>query len=190
MAECVDPIPLENLDFCPTIEVAAGVSETGVYGAAVSDFETIVAPPNIADGTDLDSIGTIATAHTFKEGRGFHKIYINPDTGLIESTHAGEKGNLSIGNSLTGALPGTGPKVVGYVRKYKNMPMIFIVKEKDGAVRQLGSALSPAYMSEITATSGQKAGDPKTTTIKITDTLAYMAPHYAATIEEFPVPAP
>lgn len=187
---CEDVIPLENLDYCPTLEVSAGVSETGVYAASIYDFEEIKKVPSLDAAASLTAAGTIADSHVFKAGRGFHKVYINPDSGMIDSAHAGEKGNLTIGNSLTGSLPGTGARVVGWSRKYKNMPMIYIVKEKDGSVRQLGTEDSPAYMSELAATSGQKAGDAKQTTVKISDTLPYMAPHYAGTMQIFPAPDP
>ncbi len=192
MPNCEDTIPLENVEFCPTDEIAAGVSETGVYGASIYDFAPggIKKPADLETATSLEAAGTIADSHIFKEGRGFHKIYINPDTGMVDSAHAGEKGNLSLTNSLTGSLQGTGAKIVGYTRKYKNTPMIYIVKEKNGDVKQIGSELVPAYMSEIAGTSGQKPGDVKATTVKISDTQPYMAPHYAGTIQEFPAPAP
>ena len=188
--DCQDTIPLENLEYCQNTETAPGVSETGVYGAAVSDFETIAKPADLSTATDLASLATITEAHTFKEGRGFHRIYINPDSGLVETAHGGEKGNLSLNNSFTGTLQGTGPKTAGYVRKYKNVPMIYIVKEKSGNVKQIGSELSPAYMIEVTATSGQKPGDNKNTIVKIQDTQNYAAPEYSGTIQEFPAPDP
>lgn len=185
MSTCTDPIPLENIDFCPTDEIAAGVSEVGVYAAAVDDFLSIKKPPAIADGTSLTDIATIAETHTFKTGKGFHKLYINPNSGLVESAQAGEKGNLSIENSITGSLQGTGSRIAGWVRKYKNTPMIFIVKERDGKIKQIGSELSPGYITEVTASSGQQPGDVKSTTVKISDVQPYMAPEYAGTIEEF-----
>lgn len=190
MQNCEDAIPLENLDYCTTQEVAAGVSEVGVYGAAISDFYTIQKPASLTDATDLEDLATITAAHIFKENRGFHRIYINPDSGLVESTQAGEKGNLSIQNSFMGSLQGTGAKTAGYVRKYKNVPMIFIIKEKSGDIKQIGSELSPAYFSETNATSGQKPGDTKQTTIKIMATENHPAVQYDGTIQEFPAPAP
>lgn len=185
---CTDAIPLESLDFCPTDEVAAGVSEVGVFAAAISDFATIAKPADLSTGTDLASLATIAEAHTFKPDRGFHKIYINPDSGMIESPQVGEKGNISFQNSFSGALQGTGPKVAGYLRKYKNTPMIFVIKEKNGDVKQIGSELSPAYLSETNGSSGSKPGDVKATTVKFMDTQNYMAPQYDGALVEFTPP--
>lgn len=187
---CTDSIALENLDFCPTDEVAAGVSETGVFAAAISDFATIEKPADLSAALTLSEAATIAAAHTFKVDRGFHKIYINPDSGLVETSQVGEKGNISFQNSLTGAMQGTGATTAGWLRKYKNTPMIFIVKEKNGNVKQIGSELSPAYLAEVTGSSGQAAGDAKSTQVIIRDTQNYPAPEYAGTITEFPAPAP
>jgi len=188
MINCEDVIPLENIDYCPTEEIVAGVSETGVFGASVYDFLTIAKPLDLKTGTSLESIATIAEAHTFIVGRGFHRIYLDPDTGMIDTAQVGEKGNLNFNNSFSGGLQGTGARNAGYVRKYKSTPMIFVVKEKDGHIKQIGSELSPAYMTEVTASSGQKAGDVKRTTIKLMDTAPYPAPEYAGVITEFPAP--
>ena len=190
MAECLDTVPLENLDYCPNDETAPGVSEVGVYVAALSDFETIAAVPKLSEGTDLASLATIAEAHTFPEGSGFHKLYIKPDSGLVDGAQAGEKGNLSIANSFGGVIPSTGAKAAGWVRKYLNRPVIVLVTERTGLVKQLGSRLSPAYMSEVAPTSGQKPGDATGITIKITDSAGSPAPVYAGTIVEFPYVAP
>lgn len=187
MPNCEDVIPLENIDYCPNEEIVAGVAETGVFAASVYDFLTIAKPLDLKTGTSLESLATIAEAHTFKEGRGFHRIYLDPDTGMVDTAQVGEKGNLNFNNSFTGGLQGTGAKNAGYVRKYKSTPMIFVVKEKDGHIKQIGSELSPAYMTEVTASSGQKAGDVKRTTIKLMDTSPYPAPEYAGVITEFPV---
>lgn len=190
MPNCQDAIPLENLDFCPTVEIAAGVSEVGVYIASHFDFLTIQVPPALEVGTSLENIGTIATSHIFLEDRGFFRVYINPDSGLVDGAQVGEKGNLSIQNNFGFSLQGTGAKVVGLVRKYKNMPIIAIVKERDGNIKQIGSRLSPAYLLEVAPSSGSKAGDAKVTTFKFTDVQPYPAPIYAGTITEFPAPAP
>jgi hypothetical protein len=107
---------------------------------------------------------------------------------MIETAQIGEKGNLSFQNSFTFALRGTGPKNAGWARKYKNEPMIFIVKEKNGDVKQIGSETAPAYMAEISGGSGQAPGDPKQLQYIIRDTQNYPAPEYAGTITEFTTP--
>ncbi|MCT8340507.1 hypothetical protein MG296_10615 [Flavobacteriaceae bacterium TK19130] len=182
---CTDTIALENLDFCPSDEVAAGVSEVGVYFSPLDKIETIAGVPALSAATTNKEAATIDTAHTFTGDNGFVKVYINPDTGMVESTQVGEKGNMSFQNSFTGALQGTAAQVAGWIRNNKNRPGIWIIKERNGDVKQIGSELSPAYFSEVTGTSGQAPGDRKATTIKIMDTQPYPAPEYAGTITEF-----
>ncbi len=188
--DCEDVIPIENLDSCPSDEVAAGISEVGVYASPVRDFLVIAAPKDLKTAVTNEELAKIAEAHTFKEGKGFHKVAFIPDTGMVETAHVGEKGNLSFQNSLGGQLKGTGAKTAGYLRRYKNEAMIYIVRERNGDVKQIGSELSPAYLIETAATSGQKAGDIKGTTVKFQDNQNYPAPEYAGTIQEFPAPAP
>lgn len=187
---CVDNIPIENLESCATEEVVAGVSETGVYAAPVKDFESIESPADFEAAVAEGDLATIAAAHVFKADKGFHKVQFIPFTGKVETAQVGEAGNLSFQNSLTGTLKGTSAKVAAWTRRYKNEPMIYIVKEKNGDVKQIGSELSPAYMSEFTGSSGAKAGDLKSSILKIMDTQAYPAPQYDGTIQEFPAPAP
>jgi hypothetical protein len=185
---CDDNIPLENLDYCSNDEVAPGVSEVEVYFASISDFQEIASVPKMSEGTDLESLGTIAEAHTFKEGLGFHKVYIKPDTGLVDGAQAGEKGGLSIVNNFGGVLPSTGARTGGWIRKYLNRPVIALVTERTGLVKQIGSKLSPAYMTEVTPTGGQKSGDSVGVTIKISDSTGSIAPVYVGTIEQFTPP--
>ena len=185
MTDCNDTVVIDNIDFCPTQEVTPGVSEVGVYACSVRDFTTIAKPAGLDVAVSYEQAATIADAHTFDGTKGFHKLYINPDTGMVETAQIGEKGNLSFQNSFTGSLQGTGARIAGYLRRHKNEPMIYICKEKNGNVKQIGSELSPAYMTEVTGTSGSKPGDIKATTVKIMDTQNYPAPEYAGTITEF-----
>jgi len=188
--DCTDVIPIENLDSCPQDEVVAGINEAGVYGSPVKDFLTIAKPKDLKTALNNEELATIAEAHTFKQDKGFHKVDFIPFTGSVDSAHVGEVGLLSLQNSLSASIKGTNARVAGYLRRYKNVGMIYIVKEKNGDVKQIGSELSAAYVFEIAATSGKKAGEAKMTTIKIMDTQDYMAPNYDGAIQEFPAPAP
>jgi|SRR5690606_602344 len=190
---CTDTIVTENLEYCPSDEIASGVSETGVYACPYADFLTIGAPPKLNIATSLDEAGSISAedSHTFEEGKGFHKLMVKPDTGNVVSTSQGSKGNISFENKFTAAIPGATKKTVGWVRKHKGLPMIFIVIEKDGTQRQIGSKLSPAYMNTDTAyASGAAPGDDKITTVSFSDVQPYIAPVYEGTITEFTPPTP
>jgi len=185
MSNCVETIITENLEFCADNEVVAGISPVAIYACPVKDFTEIQKPKALNVAVSLEEAGTIDGSHTFTAPKGFFKIDILPDTGLVESANEGEKGAKSNTNSFSGTLAGTDAKKVGFIRKYQNQPMIFIVTENDGTKKQIGSEVSPAYMSEGSQNSGQKAGDVKGTVVKFTDVQAYPAPVYTGTITEF-----
>ena len=185
MPDCPDPIADENIDFCPTTETAAGVSETQIYAAYLSDFETLNAPPALTAATTYTEAATIIAAHTFATGKGFFKINVLPDTGLVESTLVGEKGSKSYSSSFSGTLSGTSARNKGFGRLAKNAPMVFLVVQTNGDIVQLGSETRGAYFEEFNATSGAKAEDVNGITFKITDVQSYPAPNYTHTITEF-----
>ena len=185
MSNCTDNIVPENIDFCPTDEVASGVSETEIYAAFVADFDTISAPPALSAGTSYAELVTIPAAHTFTAPKGFFKLNVLPDTGLVESALVGNKGSKSYTNSFAGTLSGTSARNKGFGRKAKNAPMIFVVKLTNGERVQIGSETRPAYFEEFNPTSGATAEDVNGTAFKISDTQPYPAPIYAQTITEF-----
>lgn len=182
---CTDSIVDENLDYCPTDEVAAGVSEVEIYGAFIDDFETIQEPTDLATATSYAEAATIDTAHTFQTGKGFFKMNILPDTGNVESPLVGPKGSKSYNNIFTGTLPGVTARNIGFGRKAKNAPMIWLVKQTNGDIRQIGSKTKPAYFEEYNANTGTTAEDVNGIPFNIQDTQPYAAPIYNSTITEF-----
>lgn len=182
---CVDTIVTENLDYCVDLETVAGISPTEIYCARVSDFETIVALPALDVATTLEEAGTIAGPHTFPAGKGFFKIGILSETGLVENANEGEKGSKSNRNSFSGTLPGTSATVAGFIRKYQNQPMIFLVSQVDGVIKQIGSKASPAFLSEASGSSGQKIGDVNGTPVKFEAVNVCPPPTYTGAITEF-----
>ena len=69
----------------------------------------------------------------------------------------------------------------------KNIPMIFLVTERDGQKRLIGDKFNPAYMSEVAGTTGKAGEDDKGIQFTIE---AYGVPIvYEGVITEY-VPAP
>lgn len=182
---CTKSIVDENLDYCPTDEIAAGVSPVNIYGAFISDFDAIQELPALNVATSLAEAATIDTAHTFLTNKGFHKLNVLPDTGLVESVLVGEKGSKSVINSFAGTLPGTSARNKGYGRLVKNQGMIFLVTQINGDVVQIGSKNSPAYFEEYAPASGAKPEDVNGVPFKISAVDVCPAPVYTGTITEF-----
>ena len=185
---CLDTIVTENMDFCADQENAAGVSPVEIFAARVQDFLAIIKPLALGVAVTLEEAGTIVGPHTFTPPKGFFKMSILPDTGSVETSNEGEKGSKTNSNSFSGTIPGNSARNIGFIRKYQNVGMIFLVKQINGDIRQIGSQDSPAYLSEASGTTGLKAGDINGIPVKFTDVQAYPAPVYTGAITEF-VPA-
>lgn len=185
MANCTDTIVTDNLDFCFDDENSAGISPVEIYAAPVADFDTIIAPPKKSVATSLEEAGTITGPHTFTAPKGFFKINILPDTGEVTTTGEGDKGMRTNRNAFAGTLYGNSAKVKGFIRKYQNTGMIFLVTDLNGVIHQIGSEISPAYLSENNHTTGLKSGDVSGVPVKFEDTQAYPAPVYTGAITEF-----
>lgn len=187
--DCIDSIELENLDICSNEESLPGVNELEIYGAPVKDFEVIAEPPKLSEATSYKEAGTISESHIFKEGKGFHRLQIFANTGTVDSAQIGEVGRLGSQNSLTGAIPNDA-RSKGYLRRHQNQAMIYIVRDRDGKLVQLGSKNSAARVAEFTGTTGTAPGDAKNIQVIFRDSQPFAAPQYDGTIQEFPAPAP
>lgn len=182
---CTNNIVPENLDLCPTDEVASGVSEVEIYGAFISDFDTIAEPTALDTATSFAAAATIDTAHTFLTNKGFFKLNIMPDTGNVDTQLVGPKGSKSFTNAFTGTMSGTGARNLGFGRRAKNSGMIWLVKQTNGDIRQIGSKTKPAYFEEFNANSGTTAEDVNGIPFNIQDTQPYPAPIYTGAVTEF-----
>ena len=180
-----DTIVTDNLDFCANAENVPGVSPMDIFACPVSEFLSIIELPAKDVATSLEAAATITGPHTFDTGKGFFKISILPETGMVESAAEGEKGSKSFTNSFGGTLPNISAKSKGFLRKYQNVPMIFIVPQLNGDNVQLGSKKSPAFMTEATPSTGAKAGDVVGIPVKFADVQGCPAPVYTGTITEF-----
>ncbi len=182
MSTCTNNIADENIDFCPNDEIASGVSETEIYGARISDFEEIKTIPALSAASTFAEAATISETHTFKAGKGFHKLNILPDTGNVESQSVGNKGAKSVNNRFSGTLPGTSARNKGYHRAVKNAGMIFIVKTRTGENVQIGSLAGPAYFEEFTPNTGTAPEDVNGIPFVISAIDKVAAPVYTGTI--------
>lgn len=162
MPGCFDGVVNENLDSCINAEVQAGVSEVGVYYAKHDDTLVIPEPPKIGDvGADFEGVVTVDEDITFAAGKGFGKIVIQSDTGEVMLALVGNKGNKKTKNSFSFYVASNAKKLLGFVRTFKNIPMIFIVTERDGQKRLIGDKFNPAYLSEVAGTTGKGGEDDK-----------------------------
>lgn len=162
MANCFDELENESIDHCVNNEIQAGVSEVGVHYAFHEHATEIPMPLNIGDvGFNYEAAVAVAEDITFPVGKGFAKVTIMPDTGEVTYETPGNKGNKKNKQVFSFSIPGNSKKTLGMLRTIKNIPMIWLVPERDGQKRQLGDAYNAAYLVEGKATTGKGGEDDK-----------------------------
>lgn len=162
MAGCFDELENESLDSCINGEIQAGVSEVGVFYAVHEHATVIPMPLNFGEvGFDFESAVTVEEDITFPATKGFSKIVLQSDTGEVKLDLVGNKGNKKPKNSFMFYVPGNSKKLLGFIRTMKNIPMLFLVTERDGQKRLIGDKFNPAYLSEVAGTTGKGGEDDK-----------------------------
>lgn len=162
MANCFDELENESIDQCVNNEIQAGVSEVSVHYAFHEHASLIPMPKNIGDvDFDYEAAVTVTENITFPLGKGFAKVSIMPDTGEVTYETPGNKGNKKNKQVFSFSVPGNSKKTLGMLRTIKNIPMIWVVAERNGQKRQLGDAFNAAYVVEGKATTGKGGEDDK-----------------------------
>ncbi|UOX35305.1 hypothetical protein LXD69_07240 [Flavobacterium sediminilitoris] len=162
MANCYDDVVNENLDACINSEIQAGVSEVGVYYGVHSQITTFPMPLSPGDvGYTFETAVTVTEDIVFAAGKGFGKITVQSDMGEVKVSAPGNKGNKKSKSSFDFYIPGNSKKLLGFIRTFKNVPMVYCVTERDGQKRLIGDKFNPAYMSEVEGTTGKGGEDDK-----------------------------
>lgn len=100
----------------------------------------------------------ITQSHVFKPGRAFISIYNSLKSGEFKSDMKGGIDGRYQEQMYEGFIPGIRPEVMRIARIVQNVEGIFIVRENNGKVLQIGSAEYPAYLS-FSSTTGKVGGD-------------------------------
>ena len=163
---CFDTAPFESLDSCPNDEVNGGVT-TRVFYAPAAFLEKCILPPNTGE---LGKANTIEEANlALKQGSTWKGIDLQINENELKMSLVGNAGNKKA-------------KVLDFIGRYKNVPMIFIVPDAVGTLWVVGTKINPAFMDSAEATTGKKAEDDAGVILKITaNTKLYK---YAGTITE------
>lgn len=114
------------------------------WGAPVSSFLLIKGFKNTTAAGD--SV-TIDGSHTFTSPAGFIPFYGTLGTGQLTSEANGERDGMGATNKFVFFHPGNRKEVAEFVRKGKNEDWIFLAKDADGTVEQVGTEGLPAKMT-------------------------------------------
>lgn len=129
------------------------------YFAAVNKFNVIQKP--VSNPTTLAATVEIVTAHTFKTGGCFKKIYITQNKGKLDTKSVGELDGKSFKQEFELFYPGSESEAHGFAAQAKNDNFIFLVEKEDSDVNgflQVGTEMFPAKISPDFTTATNESG--------------------------------
>jgi hypothetical protein len=156
---------------------------TKVYWCLASEiatFPVLDLPETV--GADYSSLVTYDAAITMKSTKLFRELYCTVEEGEIKSTVVGSRDGKGKENSLEISFPGNDAAYLGFEAIALNEQFVFIVKEKNGVLRVLGSLEDPAYLDSGDATSGKKIADSRKNVLTFKGSGATAAPIYGVAI--------
>jgi len=136
---------------------------TEFYFAKLDDIDTFPTP--IADPTTPEEKMTISEDFVMKDGKGFHKGYMTWGRGGVSWSLQGPMDGKSFTHNFEFYKPGADKESLAFLSLAKNENLVFIVKDKDGNFRVVGSEGIPAKMDSVDGGTGQSGEDDKGDTI-------------------------
>lgn len=119
------------------------------FFASIGDFLAIQKP--VSNPTTFGAKSEIATAHTFKTGKCFKKIYTTMDKGKLELKSQGETDGKSLKQEFEFFYPGSSADIHGFIGSAKNDSFIFLLEMPDtditGEYLQVGTEQFPAKLT-------------------------------------------
>lgn len=178
---CTDQETLyADIDFCQGKKSLPGI-RSYVYGASKRD---IVTWPKIDRSTKetLDTINVYEGDFVMAADKKWHKIALVPNEGQLQIESQGTFGSKTFKVTATMNMPGTEEEVSGYIAEANNDEMVYLVPQRNGKFRVVGSE---AFSSELSLAqdTGKAATDSNMTTVTAEATDEYPAPFYVGKIE-------
>lgn len=181
MATLSDIILADGADNSPGISI-------NIAFALVSDLISVPTPvleDTLGMGTSTDLV-TITTDAVTVEGAVFYKMRGVVETGKIESNLVGENKSKSFENMVEVFIPGNSREVLGAITRVRNANLIVWVKDRDGDIRQIGTAGFPAQLVSSPGGSGDARGSQKGFTLTFESVDRIPAPHFQGDFSETP----
>lgn len=181
MSTCEDQTSLYNdVEFCQGKKSLPGI-RNHVYGISKRD---IVKWPKInrAAKAKLADIPVYEGDFVLAADKKWHKLDLIPNQGQLQTESQGTYGSKTFKVTGTFNLPGTEEDATGYISEANNDEMIYLVPQRNGKYRVVGSeAFTPELA--LSQDTGQAATDTNQTTISAEATDEYPAPFYPGKIE-------
>jgi len=161
---CFDQFEPEDILNCPNTETDAGLVESSIYYALSCDVQTLEVPP--LEGS-FEEAGCLSTDIEMKAGKGFGVIQALVDKNNFTGSLTGNKGQKKTSAQLVFYLPGITAKNLGFIRKFKNVPLVCVVKLRSGNKIVVGNLQKPAYFDSVETASGSTDEDEIGSTVTL-----------------------
>lgn len=179
MAKCTKQASIySDLEKCPGQKKLPGIRD---HVLATSKRD-ILGYPVVTDTPKSLTEAVQATGDfTLAADKYFYKVGIVKDNGKIEVENQGTDGAKTFSNKVTFAIPGTEEEATGFIDQMNNDEMIFLVPQRNGKYRIIGSEDFSPELS-LKQDTGATATDANTTTVEATATDLHPAPFYTGKI--------
>lgn len=154
----------EDVEFCSGEDFLGGLQEAEIYFCYLPFVDSLKLPLAAASNA---LAGTVSAKITCKPNRGFQKMKALVDTSELSSQFSGSK-EVSDVSDLKVFLLGVRAQLIGFSRKFRNRPFVFIIKDNNGRQFVLGNLASPAYLKDFNMISGKKFDDDNGVDLTIT----------------------
>lgn len=147
-----------------------------VCGCDIETYPERKTTTGVGDKITLD--GNIV----LKTGKKFATLEMISDTGKVTETEVGVIGSQNFQSQFEFKLPKT-IAADEWLDQNPNACMVYVIKDKDGNMRVLGTPEIPTTRTAAVGTNGPGLADEKTWAITIMDNTGRIAPYYTGTID-------
>ncbi len=168
-----------DLPNCPGQKSLPGLRDR-CYSISKRDIE---AWPTIPENPTTPAEGvTYVGDFTLAADKKWTYVGLCPNKNSVTCESQGEVGSKTFLNTATVVVPGIEENVSGYCDQMNNDEMVYIILQRNGKARVIGSE---AFTPEITSSlaSGEAVTDANATTITVAATDEHPAPFYPGVIE-------
>jgi len=164
----------------------------GITRVLYAFVEDILSFPTLADSETATTFASLVEYDgpiVMKTGKQFHDMYCTLEEGEIKTSMVGPRDGKGFENTMETSFPGNDANFLGYKASLANRQVVFLVKEKNGIIRVLGSLEDPAYFETDDSTSGKKIADGRKSILTFKDSKSTPAPIYTEALTSLLAPA-
>jgi len=178
LIQCLD---MYDIDYVSGQDNTGGLTQT-FYFAKAEDIDSWPTIATKSTATDYDELMKYQGDFTMKAGKRFYKGYLTWGTGELKWDAQGGMDGKSFKQSLEISRPGCDEKALAFLDMVKNANLVFIVLDKDGNYRVLGSEFLAAKLESSAGTTGKTGEDSKADVMTFVSELASPPRFYDGTI--------